>query len=49
MSDQIQATNIAVAHPKSEKVNLMNMTRPQMREFDLTLKSLVITRVPVLL
>lgn len=33
MSDQIQATNIAVAHPKSEKVNLMNMTRPQMREF----------------
>ena len=33
MSDQIQATNIAVAHPKSEKVNLINMTRPQMREF----------------
>nr|WP_314739524.1 bifunctional tRNA (adenosine(37)-C2)-methyltransferase TrmG/ribosomal RNA large subunit methyltransferase RlmN [uncultured Haemophilus sp.] len=33
MSDQIQVTNIAVAHPKSEKVNLMNMTRPQMREF----------------
>ena len=33
MSDQIQATNIAVAHPKSEKVNLMNMTRPQMRKF----------------
>lgn len=33
MSDQIQATNIAVAHPKSEKINLMNMTRPQMREF----------------
>ena len=33
MSDQIQATNIAVAPQKSEKVNLMNMTRPQMREF----------------
>lgn len=32
-SSEIRATNIAVAHPKSEKVNLMNMTRSEMRAF----------------
>lgn len=28
----IQATNVAVQHPKSEKINLMNLTRQEMRD-----------------
>lgn len=31
-TSEIQATNVAVQHPKSEKINLMNLTRQEMRE-----------------
>ncbi|WP_427838458.1 bifunctional tRNA (adenosine(37)-C2)-methyltransferase TrmG/ribosomal RNA large subunit methyltransferase RlmN [Actinobacillus pleuropneumoniae] len=31
-ASEIQATNVAVQHPKSEKINLMNLTRQEMRE-----------------
>ncbi len=31
MTVQIQATNVAAQHPKSEKINLMNLTRQEMR------------------
>ncbi|VEI44187.1 ribosomal RNA large subunit methyltransferase N [Actinobacillus equuli] len=31
-ASEIQATNAAVQHPKSEKINLMNLTRQEMRE-----------------
>lgn len=30
--NEFQATNIAVEHPKSEKINLMNLTRQEMRD-----------------
>lgn len=31
-ASEIQATNVAVQHPKSEKINLMNLTHKEMRE-----------------